>query len=1379
MAVTPIFISAGRCGNPATFGFFVSRRIIVPPQSKSPNLGRTAAQLFLICTAASIALSFGYAEQRGDDVKVLKSDEGTFVFEYSPRYIPEKSIQDKNRVYAMYDFEGSQRAWDLEDIGSPDVRFKYFPLWFPSEKRNAVHVIAADYQDIPNVLLAPHPSYRVRDEFVETDKYEASPQKYQANSFVPGNPVEIDAPGKTRSLLIGGVKVFPIQYNPATRTLRKYSRLVVEVSYGRSAAPRLRNEDDALLRDVLLNHDVARNWKFSRATPRPAAITNSVLATGDWYRLTVSEEGMYKLDKAYFASLGINVNAIDPRTIKIYGNGGREIPEDLGAPRKDDLVENAIYVEGEADGNFGDADFVLFYGKSTRGWDYNSSARRLEHYINHYSDANYYWLTIGSGPGKRMQPQTTVSGTPNMIPDRFLDAVFVEDEKVNLLSSGKDWYGQALIPNGSFTYVNALPGLVQSDQVLYRYALVGRSNPGPTFTVREGNTLVGAHILLPVFFGGFAYADRAVFLRLGVFSYSNNTSQLTFHFSSDGAGATGWIDWLEIQYSRLFDAVNNYLRFRSPDTTGIVEYRLNQFSTNPMIFNLTVPEDVRLIVSGGTIFRDSTTAGKMNEYCAAGPGSFKTPAAVNRTQNQNIRGYAAQADSGADFIIVTSKEFRSVADRLKQFREQLDHGNLRTYIADVDLIYNEFGGGIPDITAIRDFLKYTYDNWPRRPEYVLMMGGASFDYRSFLGSRSSYVPTWQSPQSLNDITSYATDDFFVDFGGSGRPSMVTGRISARKLSEADLMVSKLIAYEQSSSRDAWNTRMVFVGDDGFNPENPGGEFDLHSSQTEALANAYTPDEFEKVKIYIADYPTAQTAQGRRKPGAYQAIIDEINAGALVVNYTGHGNPTVWAHENVFNVQTSIPQLVNADKLSVFFAATCNFSQFDDPKRYTGSELLLYKPDGGAIGAVSASRKVFSGDNAALHQNIFFRMFTRDSFGRLVVERPAKAIFLVKSTFGNSENDRKYLYLGDPTMRLRFPAGYASIDSINQQPLVGNPLPVQLQALSRVTVKGTIRDQNNVPDAFNGKATLIVNDATRRVTIVDFSPNFDWSYLAAGGIIYRGENSVVNGRFSAQFIVPKDIAYADSTTRARLVAYFSNAAADGLAFTKNIRVGGTDNSAPLDETGPSVKIFLDSRGFRQGDLVREKPVLYVDITDSSGINTSVTGIGHRIEAWLNNSPQSIDLTQYYTSRLDNYREGTVQYQLRDLTLGRNFIRIRAWDTYNNSSTAETYFEVSSSDQLRISDVLNYPNPFSGGTTFTFRQNTLAPLSINVKIYTLAGRLIHTLESASSGEPFLRIPWDGRDRDGDVLANGVYLYKVIVKTTDGRYSSEALGKLSVLK
>jgi hypothetical protein len=1324
-----------------------------------------------------------------DDITVIRSGPGSVVLEYRPKFLPDAQVVDSAGTFHVVDFAGAIPDFSPGNTGAPDLRYRLLPLGFPSASGHVVTVLAADYEDIPGFRLAPVPSLRTREEMVEPQSYHPDNAAYSRSTLQPAAIAELAPVVPVRSLMTGGVKVFPVQYNPAAGILRRYARIVVEVTYGPARGVPVRNEDDRLIVPGLLNADVAREWKFPLA--RRTVNAPSVLAQGTWFRLSVTQEGVYRLDRQYFAALGIDPASIDPRTIKIYGNGGAMLPEAVATPRPADLSENAVFVSGEDDGVFDAGDAVIFFARGPTGWTYIPGERRFEHYINHFTDVNYYWLTFGGATGKRMSVAASSADPAVVVPDAFRDCQFVDDDQVNFLGSGKSWYGPAVNPGGASTQLFVMPGFISGRPVRYRARVAARTTTPSTFTLRESGNTVGAVALGGVDFGGDTFGRGGMIDAEVVPSIAGSTSQVTLSLTPASLTGNGWIDWVEVQYPRRFEASGDYLHFRSPDTSGIVEYNLSGFSNEPYLLDVTVPTDVRRITgaTGSFTIRMSETSGRVSEYCAAGPGGVRQAPAAVRMPNQNLRGFT----DGAEFVILTTGGFRPQAERLAAHRRQSAYGGLQTLVVDVDTIYNEFAGGLPDITGIRDFLKYAYDTWTVRPQYVLFFGGASYDYKGVTGFRSSYVPTWQSPESLDDIYSYSTDDYFVKFQAGDIPWLATGRISSRNVAEATTVVDKIIAYDTRPARDGWNTRMLFVGDDSWTPERE--DLTLHSGDVELLSTTYTPEEFDKTKIYIAEYPTVFTAQGRRKPAAYQAIIDEINRGALVVNYAGHGNPTVWAHESIFVVQTSIPQLVNADKLSVFYAATCNFSQFDDLRRYTGSEILMNKADGGSIAVISATRKVFAGANAYFHQGMFRNMFSRDTFGRLVINRPAQAMFLQKRD-GNSVNDQKFCFLGDPTMRFDFPRGYASIDSINAEPVdtiagVPRTIPIRLRALSRVTLTGSIRNEQDAIDASaSGTVAVKLADATRFVTITAFVPErsdghggvipaIDWSYRAPGGIIYQGQNTVTSGRFSATFIVPKDILYADSTTRGRLVARFSGSAGEALGYTSNVSVGGTDSTAPADTRGPDIRVYLDSRGFRAGDVVGETPQLLVDLVDSSGINTSIAGVGHRIEAWVNNSASGQDMTEFYSARLDNFQEGTVQTALKGMTQGRNTVRVRAWDTYNNSSMAETWFTVSSTDQLSISDVFNYPNPFAGATEFTFRQNLLAPLAVTVKIYTVAGRLVQTIDTQVAGDPFVRIPWDGRDRDGDVLANGAYLYKLIVRTADGRFSSEVLGRMAVVK
>jgi hypothetical protein len=1321
-----------------------------------------------------------------DDARILSVSAGTILIEYTPRYTHTDTVQAGQQTYVRFNFAGASGANPVEQTGTPDLRHRYLPLAFPTQGPHRVTLVSSDYETLHNVDLLPVPALRADGGMPGAAGYAPDPVAYSHSGNLPDQPAALVQPSEVRSLLLGGVRLWPVQFDPASRTVRLCSRMVVQVEFAAGQTVAVEEGDVRLLGSSLLNQATLAGLPRRVRTLAKSAAQPSVLATGDWYRIPVTEEGIYKIDAAYMAAAGIALASVDPRTIRLYGNGGAELSENPAAARPVDLVENAIFIEGESDGQFGSGDYILFYGRSPRGWRYDSSAGTWRHYINHYTETNYYWLTFGGARGKRMEDLPSSSATPTHVVEQFTDGVFVEEEKYNQLSSGKDWYGQSLSgPSSSFTHINLLPGLVADATIRYRYTLVANDGTVPRFTVRDGSTTLGTHVLSPSSPGNYLYATAGTFEATGTSTLSGNTSQFQVSYTSQSAAGEAWIDWVEILYPRMLWGVNNSLRFRTPSADGVAEYRLQEFSSRPMVFKVNDPANVRLVsgVSGSYVFRDTIQAGGVSEYWATGVGAWKTPAAAQKNANQDLRGYG----DGADFIILTSAEFRSAADRLKAFREQPRNGGLKTVVVDVAAIYNEFGGGLPDITAIRDYLKYAYETWTPRPTFVLMFGGASFDYKGILGSKSSYVPTWQSAESRHDINSYATDDYFAKFGQSDNPYLVLGRISARTVAEANIVVDKVIRYQEESVTDGWKMRILYVGDDSWTSD--GGEYSdntMHSDDAETLSSPlYTPGEFEKIKVHIAEYPTVFSAAGRRKPGAAQEIIDQVNKGVLVLNYSGHGNPKVWAHESIFEVTTSIPAMNNRNRLALFILATCNFSQFDDAKNYTGGELLLNKADGGAIGVISAARKVYASGNAELNKGTYRYMFSRDAFNRVVVERPATALFTFKATGVNTDNDQKFLYLGDPTTRLAYPQAYAIIDSINGEAVDsvnGAPRrqPISLKALSRVTVSGSVRGGNNTVDGtYNGVLQLRVNDVSKQQMIVNFYPGRNWSYTATGGTIYRGENSVSQGMFRATFIVPKDISYADTTGRGRVVGYFSGGGVDGAGYTGLMRIAGTDSTASNDGEGPAMRIYLGSRSFRPGDVVAEQPTLIVDMTDSSGVNTSTAGIGHRIEAWINNSVQSKDLTEYYTSTRDDYREGAVQYPLSGLQAGRNTIRVRAWDSYNNSSTTETFFEVVSSDRLSVSDVFNYPNPFSGETLFTFRQNLSTSLDVEVKIYTLAGRLIQSLQTVVSGEPMVRLPWDGRDRDGDLPANGVYLYKLIVRTTDGRFASEALGKLSVLR
>jgi hypothetical protein len=319
----------------------------------------------------------------------------------------------------------------------------------------------------------------------------------------------------------------------------------------------------------------------------------------------------------------------------------------------------------------------------------------------------------------------------------------------------------------------------------------------------------------------------------------------------------------------------------------------------------------------------------------------------------------------------------------------------------------------------------------------------------------------------------------------------------------------------------------------------------------------------------------------------------------------------------------------------------------------------------------------------------------------------------------------------------------------------------------------MNSDGTVDSGFNGEGIVTVFDSERIVFLEDISFDIE----EQGGVIFKGRVSVNNGKFETTFRVPKDITYENKN--GRVIAYVFNEDNDGIGFTNNIIVGGTDENAVDDGEGPEIEISFDDESFSNAYLVNRNFDLIVRLSDETGLNTTGTGVGHRLEGVIDDDiDNSIDLSNYFVGDIDaGGKSGTANYKFSNIETGDHKIFVKAWDIFNNPSSTEMYFTVVNSDEAVVRDVVNYPNPFSGSTTFTFQHNLTDMIDVKIKVYTIAGRLVKEIESNSIIDRFVKIDWDGRDEDGDELANGTYLYKVIIKSNDGEVNKSVLGKLAV--
>jgi hypothetical protein len=1324
------------------------------------------------------------------DYKVITSNESFIEIEYYPEFKKD------------YDFSNSSGSNALK--GFPDLRIRTFALFLPTLKNNRVEILDSKYEEVQGVEINPVPGFRKSDKRKnegENDEYipefNKDSKAYSQNKFLPSDFAGVVSSGILRDKYIGYLNIYPLQYNPVTSSIRKYSYIRVRVIFGGSPvylSRLLSREERVFFDNITINSAAAKNWtvnenNFKKDNP----VINSVLSTGDFYKIEIKESGIYKLDRNYLQQNSINVADIDPRTIKIYGNGGAELPYNNSVVAPTDLVENRIYVEGEADGRFDNGDYILFYGRSPNEWIYDAVNKVYSHKLNRYSKSNYYWITFGGVNGQRMETKNSpvVSGLSPLT--KFKDKYFEEPEVNNPGSTGMLWISQRIGINEAFTFNRELKGYIEGSNVNFRFRF-GNGSTFPTYWRLEdlnSDFLINMTVLTITGYShiNLEYIDRN---QYGVnYPLLPGRSSINFRASlpsqnGNSPNVSGYYDYYEVLYDRSFSADNNQLRFNSPDTNTTVEFRINNFSASGVrIFDCTTQENVSLInpvsYSNSVLtFQSQILQGNPKEFYTIGDNNYKTPASFSsRIQNQNIKGEFAD---GAGFVIITPKEFISAANRLKAQREVPGVNYLKTAVIDIEKIYNEFSGGLQDPVAMRNFMKYTFNNWTEKPVYVLFMGDGSYDYKNIYNLYSNGVKNWIPPIERNsdysdDVESFCSDDFIVEINenysepvGSAIPDFSSGRMCVNSLSEANSVIDKIISYEDPANFEKWKNSNLYVADDGWTTESvTGGEGSLHEDQCEDVAQNHTPSHIKKDKIYIVSYPTEITPQGRRKPGANTDIIKSWNDGKLVINYTGHGSVDLWAHEHVFVRQTSIPLMTNKNKYPFITIASCDLARWDDPFLVSAGEQLVNIQDKGAIGLVAAVRPVYSTQNAAFNNKLYDNLFAKDTMNLPL--RVGKAMYNVKQTL-YSDNDLKFALISDPTLRLAVPQFITKIDSINNT--TGDSI-FNMKALQTIKISGSIlKTDSSFWSDFNGNIDLSVLDVDKNITIVDFGYYFN--FKKDGGIIYKGKSSVSNGKWAINFVVPRDISY--SPGRGKIIAYFRNDYSDGVGYSNNFVMSGLDSTAASDSSGPVIKIYIDNRNFRSGDLVNQNPKLIADFSDQSGINLTGT-IGHKIEAVLNDDENNkIDLTSQYSST-SGYQNGTAEYQMQNLADGKYKLQLNAWDTYNNFSTEVIDFTVKSSSDLVLDNIYNYPNPMKDFTNFTFQHNFDSPVSASIKIYTVGGRLIKELNKNNITDKFVNIEWEGTDSDGDQIANGTYIYKITIKTEDGNFTKSSTGKLAKLK
>lgn len=1130
--------------------------------------------------------------------------------------------------------------------------------------------------------------------------------------------------------------------------------------------------------EELVSYNVKINYTQSpknRDASRPTSVSNSILASGAWYKIAVVKKGIYKIDYTFLQSMGINPANINPANIRIYGNGGTVLSEIVDSTQIDDLKENAIFVSGSGN-SFTQNDYILFYANGPVAWNKDLYSSKFNHTNNYYEDKSYYFLNFDIGTGKRIENENaTGSATVNY--NSFNNYAVIDNDSFNVGGMGKIWWSNAMnTVNSSSLTANLSLNLGSVTGSILMESHVGNINDA------NGNSLKLSinNQLKKVFTLGQIYDNYMTD------SYSSDSITITspslniqLQYIPNGNGIA-YLDYLQFNYYSPLSFQNSQMAFRNLASLNLpanenAAYPIQNANANLKVWDITdplAPVSITGSLSGNT-YTVTRSGGVLAEMIAFDGSGYYAPSFIGAVANQNMHGLQA-----TDLLIITNGAFMTAANDLASFHREKD--NMKVVVVNVKDIYNEFSSGSQDIGAIRNFIKMFYDRATNDNDMiknVLMFGAASYDYKDRIQNNTNFVPTFESLESSNSISTYSSDDYFglLDQGesmSSGLLDVGIGRIPCFTEAEAENAVDKIKRYNSPESFGPWKNVVSFVADDKEEGMN-------HLQDCDTINSFFTTSDptYNLYKIYEDAYQKVASSAGVRYPAVNKAIDDRIYNGTFLMSYSGHGNPSQWSHEAILT-PNDYNNWTNKNKLPLMVTGTCDFGRFDDPDVRSAGALLMLNPDGGSIAMITTTQAVYAGPNTTLSKNFINEQFTKTTSGTYLTL--GEALSAAKNLFLGGINSHKFTVLGDPALTLQFPKYQVTTDSILMENN-GNLIRTDtIEALGKYVIKGSIKDDNGaVLNNFNGTVYITVFDKMTTVQTVNDFPGTTPGFNLQTNAIARIISNVTNGHFAANFLAPKDINYQYGLGK---ISYYANTdQVDANGIDNQITVGGVNLNAGTDNTPPIVSPYIDDEHFVDGSVVGPNPSLFVKFYDDNGINVSGSSLGHDLVAILDDDIQNpFVLNDYFQTQENDYRNGYLNFPLFNLIDGEHTIRVKAWDAYNNSGEGVVHFVVKNKDKGFISELNNYPNPFSNITHFVFQHNQKGEqMTITLQIFNTMGSLMKSINYSMKPEANRsEITWDGNGANGAALANGVYPYRLIIKTAKG-ITATAYQKLVILR
>ena len=1116
----------------------------------------------------------------------------------------------------------------------------------------------------------------------------------------------------------------------------------------------------------------ARSFRSSSAT---AYAENSVLSSGKWAKIRVSTDGVYQLTAAALKQMGFS----DMSKVKVYGYGGQILDAKLGSayPTTDDLEEVPLYRRSGS---------LLFFANGTVKWSdwayQNSSYGYMStHTNNHYSSYSYYFVTEGDSPMDFPSDPSVSSDLAVSTETSFPERVVLDNDAYSWYSGGTQFYDSYDFASGNqHSFSLATPDADLS---------AGKASATISFTAGNAASTSVSVSLNGSSIGSFLVSAKTTYAhamqtsqRYSLTSLSDNN---TFTFTTT-SGRSARLDYIRLNYMRKLNLSSTSLLF-SHYQTGVVNFQLSGANSSTHLWRIGTPgsptSEVQGTLSGSVL--TATVSDATQRFVAVDvSASFPQPTFVSSVANQNLH-----ASETVDMVIIVPQTniFHSQAQRLAEYHTAKQ--GLRVKVVRADEIYNEFSSGTPDATAYRRYMKMLYDRASSdadMPRYLMLFGDCAWDNRMLTSAWKGYEPnnfllSYESGNSLDEVECYVTDDYFglLDDGeGSSiqteKIDLGIGRFPVRTLAQATTLVDKVISYMNNDNPGDWKNTICMMADDGNSNQ--------HMTDAETVAGRIETSSPELMvkRVYWDAYKRETTASGNTYPEVETILKKQMDRGALIMNYCGHGAAYQISHEQVLKLADF--KKFSSPKLPLWVAASCEITPFDTQEETIGEE-SMYNTKGGTIGVFSAARAVYSTPNRYI--NSYFMKFvlgTDESGNRYTI---GDAMRLTKTSLISppsgetmtdiSTNKLKYALMGDPALVLSMPTYRVVVDSLNGE-YIDSQNQQSLKAGSVARISGHIEDTSGsrVP-SFTGtvKATLL--DAEETITCKnnnneDITP---FTYTERTKTLYEGSDSVRTGSFTLELPVPLDITYSNRSGRLNFYAVSSDNQKEGNGSCTKFLIGGTAENIENDSTGPKMFVYLNTPEFQDGGRVNETPYFVAQLSDDEGINAAGNGVGHDIELIIDGKEEtSYVLNSYFENDFGSYTSGKVYFSIPELEEGSHRLYFRAWDVKNNSSSTSLNFYVQKGAQPSLLNVVCTANPASTSTTFIISYDRpKADASFSISVYDTYGRQVwqHS-ESGSSSSGYYNINWNLTSLSGARLPSGLYLFKAGVAVEGSKESTQ---------